>query len=34
LEDEGTTKDQGVYVVPAPKGYLNQGQFGKKELGW
>jgi hypothetical protein len=33
LEDEDTTKDQGIYVVPAPKGYLNKKQFGKKELG-
>jgi hypothetical protein len=34
LENECTTKDQGVYVVPTPKGNSNKKQLDKKEMAW
>jgi hypothetical protein len=33
-KNEGTTKDQGVYVVPTPKGNSNQRQLDKKAMDW
>jgi hypothetical protein len=34
LENEGTTEDQEVYVVPTPKDNFNQRQFNKKAMDW
>jgi hypothetical protein len=32
LEVEGTTEDQGLYVVSSPKDNLDQRQFDKKVM--